>query len=72
MFNLMLAHLSVSFASMSIKPTGLIKGVIQMSEMLKKMGLFGIGVISLKKEKVEERFSITYPYLPGSLVLQGF
>ena len=25
-----------------------------MSEMLKKMGLFGIGVISLTKEKVEE------------------
>ncbi len=39
---------------MSIKPTWLIKGVIQMSEMLKKMGLFGIGVISLTKEKVEE------------------
>ena len=25
-----------------------------MSEMLKKMGLFGIGVISLTKEKVDE------------------
>ncbi len=35
----------------------MIKGVIQMSEMselIRKMGLFGIGVISLTQEKAEE------------------